>query len=101
MNRNVMKKGYVISEGTKFMCIKECFHSRTHFSLIQQGPGDSMGDWVTNLSVRISLEILRPTKTGFYEIPLSFLFTRGRCQKHASKYNSAPNYLTMKKLYME
>ena len=69
-------------------------------TLTQYSPSDSLEDWVTNFNVQIVFDPLTTTKTEFCQIqPLPPL--GGRRQKHASKHNWAPVYLTMKKLQLE
>ena len=46
------------------MYIYKRVHPLTH-SLTQQGPGDSMEDWVTNFGVETGFEVLIPIKTEF------------------------------------
>ena len=71
----------------------------TH-SIIQNGPGDSMEDWVTNFGVLIGFEALTPTKTGFFEILPPSPPEGGRSPKHIFEHNLAPNFLTMTKLHI-
>ena len=59
-----------------------------------------MEDWFRNFRVQIGSQAPTSTKRGFYEIQPSDPPSGGERQKHVFEHISAPNYLTMTKLYM-
>ena len=67
-------------KNTFIICIHERVRQLTH-SLTQNGPSDSMENWITNFGVQIVLEAIIPAKTGFCEIPPLPPSPGGRGQK--------------------